>query len=196
MQHLGKIFAVFLLMITAGITQAGVIYEFSFTNLSTGNNFDDGTLIHFDNFNITLSYDDYVTSTGLKPLDSPAQQTSIGYSVNYSGANASSQWAFDDDGAAELIEYGITLNGASFSIFFWHPEILTDFIKAPGIYLGAAGGNAHIYHDGAFIDVGFDGTASLKVTETVTSVPEPSSLLLLLCGALGLLAIRQSSRQI
>lgn len=194
MKLLGKVLSGFLLMIIAGFSQAGVIYEFSFSNLSTGSSFDDGTVLYFDDFNISLTYDDYVTSSGLKPVNSPTQSTSLGYGVNYSGANPSSQWAFDDDGAAELSEYGMTFNGASFWIFFWYPEVLADFIKTPGTYLGAVAGNAHIFNNGTYSDVGIQGSASLKVTEITTNVPESSSLLMMLCGILGLFVARKTAQ--
>ncbi len=193
MKLFGKVLSGFSLMIIAGFAQASVIYDFSFSNLSTGSSFDDGTVLYFDDFNISFTYDDYVASSGLKPVAGPTQPTSLGYGVNYSGANPSSQWGFDDDGAAELSEWGMTFNGASFWIFFWHPEVLTDFIKTPGTYFGAVGGNAHIFNNGAYSDIGIQGSVSLTVTET-TNVPEPSPFLMVLFGILGVVVTRQTKK--
>jgi hypothetical protein len=186
MKLLGKTFGAFSLMIMTSVAHAGVIYDFSFSNLSTTFDFEDGSKRYFDDFNITLTYEDYVTSSGVKPIKSTPQPTSVGYEVKFVGAHPVSQWLFDDDGAAEINDEGITYNGTSFSVFFFFPEVLTDFIRSPGTHSGYINGNASIFFNDKYHYTAFEGNALLNVIET-TQVPEPTPLLLLLGGMAGFL---------
>lgn len=154
---------------------ASVIYTFDFIELKdvgggSGNP-----------FQISLTYKDYVTETGLKPLVNAPYSTSLGYSVNYSGSNSISWWAFDDDNAGILLDDSFTYFGLSFLAVFNH----SGYITAPGVYEGWVSGNA---------PTSFGGKAILTVTDNGVTVPEPSELSLLMLGMLGLSVMRKRKK--
>lgn len=170
---------------------AAVIYQFNFSELKIEEPLSDGTHVHFDDFSVTFTYDDYIKTTGLGPTNLAPQPTSLGYDINFCGTSAASLWAFDDDGAAKLEENNMEFNGTSFLIHLQSPEPLTDYITTPGTYLGWVYGNAHFLYNEEKIIRSILGEASLIVTEVI-ELPEPSGLLLFLLSICGVLFHRFS----
>jgi hypothetical protein len=135
-----------------------------------------------DPFSITLTYDDYVTEVGLKPIIGSPKATTLGYSVAYTGTNNVGYWAFDDNGAGKLTSNGYTFAGESFLAYFPNSGI-TNFITSADTYFGFVLGGAPF---------GFTGDVLLTVTDS-SNVPEPSTLLLLVLGLSGLLICRKKA---
>ncbi len=153
---------------------AAVIYKFDFSNLSgvqsgTGND-----------FSITLTYSDYVQTSSMTPITGPAQSTTLGYSVLYTGTNSIGWWGFDDDGSAS-IENGFYSfgSGSQYLSFLFEPApYQSNYYSTPGVYIGSVSGNAPSY---------FNGSAQL----TITQVPEPGTLALTGLALAGLAASRR-----
>lgn len=177
------------LTVASAFSSASVTYDFAFSGLSTAGNFPEA-VIHFDNFNISLTYTDYVHATGLFPVSGPTQPTSLGFGIAYAGANPSSQWAFDDDGAGGLDDSGFLFNGLSLWTFFYWPT-LDGFISKPGTYYGTAVANASFTWDGLDMISGLDGFVMLNVSDNRKNLLEPPSLLLLFAGVAALLVRRR-----
>jgi len=192
MYSLGKLLAGLLIMVMPYSAMATITYDFNFSGLSTGESLDDGSVVYFDDFAITLSYEDYLTTTGIKNTNAAPQATSLGFDISFAGANPSSQWGFDDDGVAILDDFGMQFNGTAIWIFWWSPEVLSDFIKTPGTYMGSTSANASFFHNGENIVANTNGLATLTVRDSEFSVPEPSSLTLLMFGLLGIALVRRA----
>lgn len=192
MQSLGKLLAGFLIMVMPYSAMATITYEFNFSGLSTGDSLTDGSVVYFDDFGITLNYEDYLTTTGMAKTNEAPQATSLGFDIAFAGANPSSQWGFDDDGAAILDDFGMSFNGTAIWIFWWSPQVLSDFIQTPGTYMGSAHANASFFHNGENISASTNGLATLIVRDSEVSVAEPSSLALLMFGLLGIASMRHT----
>lgn len=153
---------------------SAVIYDFSFSNLS-GVKSGSGEV-----FGITLTFDDYVKTTGMNLISGAPQSTTLGYPVAYAGANSHGWWAFDDDTSSLLDDNGFTFGGLSFLAIFFDTN--WSFITSPGVYHGSVHGNA---------PSSFEGSVLLTVTGPQSHVPEPLSLVLLLLGLTGIALVRK-----
>lgn len=164
----------FLSFFVASSAFSSVIYDFNFSNLS-GVQSGSG-----EAFGITLTFDDYVKTTGMNLISGVPQSTTLGYSVVYSGTNSHGWWAFDDDTSGLLDNGGFAFGGLSFLAIFYDAN--WSFITAPGAYHGSIHGNA---------PYSFDGSVLLTVTGPQSHVPEPISLVLLLLGLAGVALARK-----
>jgi len=153
---------------------ATVTYQFDFTDLIT----------HPD-FTLSLTYDNYVTTTGLMPLASPLP-TSLGFSVIRAGTDLEGNWGFDGGNTATLNDAGAFLFDSN-SFVFDSSTSVTDYITSPGTYPGLVFGNV--------ADGGFRGVATLVVA-SAPSVPEPSTSALTIIAGLGLLGLVAGRRKI
>lgn len=117
--------------------------------------------------------------TGLVPL-SASYSTTLGYDVAFAGTNMMGWWAFDDDGAGVLGDFGFVFNGSS---FLFVPVLETGgYYTAPGIFSGFVLG---------FSLTGFDGVGVLTITETGIPTPAPAALALFGLGAITLALARR-----
>jgi hypothetical protein len=155
------------LLLSSGAAHSDVLYAFSFTNLS-------GSAT--EDFNISLRYADYVQVTGMNqlPLVSTSTVASLGYAISHAGTNTLGWWGFDSTGNAIMDDMFYSYAGPSF--LFLPTDYRTSYLSSPGTYGGTVGGNAPI---------SFNGTATLTISE----VPEPGSLALLLIGGVAALAL-------
>jgi hypothetical protein len=153
------------LLLLASSTDASIIYKFDFTGL-TGVTSGTGA-----DFSITLTYADYVTTTGMAPAPGAPHSTTLGYPVAYAGTMNTGYWGFDDDTASVLNDDSFTFNGES---FLFNPVAPSGYFTAPGIFAGTVSGNA---------PTAFFGGALLTITSTV---PEPATLALVGLGLAGL----------
>lgn len=168
-----------LLLAVPMAANASVTYQFDFFDLQgvTGGS--------GNSFTISLTYDDYVTTTGMAALSAPAA-TTLGYPVNYSGTNSSGWWGFDDDGLASIGDFGFSFGpfdgttGQLASFLFQPAQLTTNYYTAPGVYDGAVSGNAPNVFFG-----------SARLTISTTPVPEPATLALLGAGLLGVAFARR-----
>ena len=147
----------------SGAAHAAVVYLFEFSNLQ-GVQGGSGA-----NFQITLTYADFVTTTCMAPVlptfqDSPP---SLGYAVNFAGTNPSGLWGFDNDGGAFLDAGGLQLDNDTFA--FLPTNAQAAYYTAPGVYEGTVQGNAPF---------SFSGTARLTIR--TNNVPEPATLALVM----------------
>jgi len=141
--------------------RADVIYDFKFTNLL-------GITTYAD-FEVTLDYPTFVTTTGLMPLPGAPVPTSLGFDITSSGTSLSGQWGFDGLGLATLSDLGFLFDAASLVIDL--SGVAGAYITTPGTYTGTVLGNAFLGH-------GFRGDGTLTVTD-MSQVPEPSALSLM-----------------
>ena len=156
------------LLLVAASAHASIIYKFDFTDLIgvTGGTGAD--------FSITLTYSDYVTTTGMAPAPGAPFSTSLGYPVAYAGTNSAGQWGFDDDTGSAIDDFGFFFGGES---FLFSPDPLhTGYFTAPGTFTGGVLGNAPNF---------FSGKVVLTITDT-SAVPEPVTLALIGLGLAGL----------
>jgi hypothetical protein len=164
-----KLFSVLAgILLLATSAHASIIYKFDFTGLTgvTGGTGGD--------FSITLTYSDYVTTTGMAPAPGAPFATSLGYPVAYAGTNNSGQWGFDDDTSSSISDSGFSFGGESF-LFLPSPGH-PGYFTAPGIFAGSVLGNAPF---------AFSGSATLTIIDT-SVIPEPATLALLGLGLAGL----------
>jgi hypothetical protein len=167
-----------MLLAVAGAAHSAVVYQFSFNGLSgvsTGSGAD---------FSITLTYDNYVTTTGMQALavTDTGSQASLGYPVAFAGTNNQGWWGFDDSLGSFISDFSYSYGGTS---FLFTPTVNPGgYFSAPGVYAGRVAGNA----PGAF-----DGSATLTIRET-GAVPVPASVSLVLLGLAGVAAARAGRR--
>lgn len=174
---LSKITAAVFAFIIAAPAFCSVTYQFDFSNLSGVQNGSGQP------FSITLTYNDYVTTTGLNALSGAPLSTTLGYPVAYAGTNTIGWWAFDDNNAGFLSNNSYSYAGNSFLATFGTSNI-TNYITQAGTYFGDVGGNAPF---------SFGGKVVLTVTDS-HSVPESSALMLFVLGLGGVLLARRRAR--
>ncbi|WP_431257817.1 PEP-CTERM sorting domain-containing protein [Roseateles chitinivorans] len=161
---------------------AAVDYDFTFTNLRTGAH-------TFDDFRLHLSFDDFVRTTGLQPIEGPSLRTPFGYDVSRAGTNKNSWWAFDGGGLGVLVDDQYTFGGISF--LFSLDQDTTDYLAASGTFAGNVSGNALV---GAR-RISMNGLATLTITDrNASAVPEPESWMLMLGGGALILALSRKRK--
>ncbi len=143
------------LLFSAMPVNSAIIYSFDFSNLDNGSS----------DFSLSLTYDDYVTTSGMMAAPDAPHATTLGYSVNYAGTNILGWWGFDDDMNASIDNGSFSNGGAS---FLFIPNLFTtNYFTSPGSYAGGISGNAPFT---------FRGNAVLNITAIPNAVPEPSTL--------------------
>jgi hypothetical protein len=165
------------LLLASPVARAAVIYQFEFTNLV-------GAVVYPD-FELTLKYDTYLTTTGLMPLSGPALPTSLGFSVTRAGTDSRGDWGFDGADAAILIDNGFTFDSASIFFRVDNSSSPGDYITSPGTYFASF---RSVLGNG--VPSGFFGSGKLLVS----TVPEASTLFLLGFGLTTLAGVRRRKR--
>ena len=158
-------------------TNAAVIYQFDFTNLT----YEDGSSTGAD-FSVTLEYSDYVITTGMEALSGAPLLTTIGYSVAYAGTNITGWWGFDDNSYSTIDDEGFAFSGES---FLFDPDTRPSlYFTRPGTYTGNISGNA---------PYSFHGDALLTITE-INAVPIPAAVWLFGSGLIGLVGFARRKK--
>lgn len=164
-------------LVAPTVTLASVTYTFDFTDINSANSLQPNPKPDFD---LTLTYPGFVTTTGMMNLVGNPLPTTLGYSVARAGTNIPGWWGFGAAPNGGLItdtDFGFV--GQS---FLFQPNSEQEaYFTTPGTFAGIVEGND---------PTAFFGNAVLTITET--SVPEPSTVWLL---TVGLLAIVVSLRR-
>lgn len=159
-------------LIAPTVTLASVTYTFDFTDLDNSNPTPD--------FSLTLTYPEFVTTTGMMDIVGNPLPTTLGYSVVRAGTNSLGWWGFGAAGGGLLTDSGFGYVGQSF--LFQPFSSTTSYLTTPGAFEGGVMGV-----EGSLIGVGpsdFSGNATLTITET--GVPEPPVVWLLSVGLVAL----------
>jgi hypothetical protein len=143
-----------LFCVQIGCSQADVVYNFAFTNLS-------GDTGGVTSFNISITEPDFITTTGMSPLSAPVS-TPL-YVVNNFGTNIHGWFAFSNTGGAISDFPSVSFSLTTFD-FKPIPD-LSNYITSPEIFNGIIQGNGV---NGSV----FGGLAVLTVLDTA-SVPGP-----------------------
>lgn len=117
-------------------------------------------------FSIVITEPNYLTSTGLSALPA-ALPTTLGYNVVNFGTNNSGWFGFSQSGG-NLTDFGFVFSDTS---FIFQSSSLSSYVTAPGVFAGGISGDAPYY---------FTGTGVLTVTNS--SVPEPTTWAMMVCG--------------
>jgi hypothetical protein len=110
-----------LFCVQIGCSQADVVYNFAFTNLS-------GDTGGVTSFNISITEPDFITMTGMSPLSAPVS-TPL-YVVNNFGTNIHGWFAFSNTGGAIIDVPGVSFSSTTFD-FKPIPD-LSNYITSPG----------------------------------------------------------------
>lgn len=147
------------LILFSATSRAAVMYDFAFSDINNG----------YADFSISLTYSDYVTSTGMAAAPNAPHATPFGYSVNYAGTNIHGSWGFDDDTGSVIDDGGFSFGGDA---FYFSNLDANPYVTVAGIYNGILAGPSIF------------GTVVLTVTDV--PVPEPSIIALFAIGIFGI----------
>ena len=179
------LFACIIFSMISTSANANIIYTFNFTNLYQS------FYSNFDNFSISLTYSNYVTTTGMQALSNAPIPTSLGYTVNYAGTDTIGLWGFSYGSQATLDDGGFFFGsyGSDSESFLFQPDIYpTNYYSAPGMYYGSVSGNPL-----AGTGPAFNGSAVLTITDT-SAVPVPTALWLFSSGLIGLIGVARKKQ--
>ena len=173
---LWKLASVTSALVLSTSVNSAIIYQFDFTNLS---GFQYGTV---EQFSISLSYPDVVTTSGMSVLTSLPLTD---YSVSYAGTNNLGWWGFDDDENSTMTDDTFIYSGRSILFRPDNDLWLGGYLTAPGTYIGSVNGN--------YFNNVFNGDALLTITDTNT-VPIPAAVWLFGSGLIGLVGFAKRKK--
>ncbi|VAW14734.1 hypothetical protein MNBD_BACTEROID05-118 [hydrothermal vent metagenome] len=173
---LWKLASVTSALVLSTSVNAAIIYQFDFTNLS---GFYYGTV---EEFSVSLSYPDVVTTSGMSALVSTPLTY---YPVSYAGTNNRGWWGFDDDEDSSMTDDIFIYSEKSFLFRPDNDLWLGGYLTVPGTYVGSVNGN--------YFNNFFYGDALLTITDTNT-VPIPAAVWLFGSGLIGLVGFARRKK--